>query len=263
MRLSRARGLCAAAIAGTAAACIFSTDARVAQLRFNRLPGPSVVVGDTLRDSLGIASPLTAEITEGRTVTFIPLDTNIRVDANGFLTARSRDTASNASNIVRVIADGDGSLQTPPAPLTVTVRPDQLVQHGAVPVALLYDPAAAGTVADTANRSAPLQVRLRHAFVAGEAGAVARDTVVRAYRVRYEIVAVPAVADSAAIVDDNRILARFDTTDNSGIGSRRVRIYPKTSATTDDSVVVLARVWYRSVQIAGSPVRIVVPLRKR
>jgi hypothetical protein len=263
MHPRRVRTAVVVALAVCPTACFIATEASVAQLRFHRLPGPSVVVGDTLRDTLGIATPLSAEVTVGRTVTFVPLDTNIRVDDSGYLTARSRDTSASATNVVRVIADADGSLQTPPVSLTVTVRPDAVVPHGAAPVALAYDPAAAGTVADTANRSVPLQLRLRHIVTAGEAGVVARDSVVRAYLVRYEVAGVPDVADSVAIVDDNRNRSRFDTTDNSGIASRRVRVYPKVTATANDSAVVFARVWYRGVQITGSPVRMVVPLRKR
>lgn len=232
-----------------------------AGVSFGRLPSPSVVVGDTMRDSLGIAARLTATVLGDRRVRFIPLDTTIRVDTNNFLTARSRDTSATATNQARVIADAGGSLQTSPRSMTITVRPDQLVPHGSAVPTLQYDPAR--TAADTANRSAALEVRLRHLYVAGEMHATARDTVVRAFVVRFEIVSVPGIADSAHLVSDLGALTAVDTTDQSGVASRRVRVYPRAGATAGDSVIVRARVWYRGTDVPGSPVRIVLPLRKR
>lgn len=257
--------LLAAALATVVVACIdLNTGVDSASLQFRGVPAPSVVVGDTLRDSLGLAVPLTATVTGGRKLRFLPLDTSIRIDSNGYLTARSRDTSASATNIVRVIADAGGTLQTPPQALVVTVRPDQLVSHGGAVPALAYIADAAGTVADTGNRSAELQVRLRHLYTPGEAGAVARDTIVRTFVVRFEIISsAGAIADSALLVSDLGNPTRSDTTNASGVASRRIRLYPKTTATANDSVVVLARVAYRGANIPGSPLRIVLPLRKR
>lgn len=234
-----------------------------AGLSIGRLPAPSVVIGDSIRDTLGNAVPLTAEVRGNRTLRFIALDSAIRVDTNHFLTARTRDTAANAPNLARVIADAGGSLQTPPQSVTITVRPDQIVANGGAIATLLYDPAAVGTVADTANRSAALQIRLRHFYTPGEAFAAPRDTVVRAFVVRFHIVSVPAIADSVRLVSDLGNPTIIDTTDAAGLAARRVRVFPRSTATADDSVVVLARVAYRGADIAGSPLRIVLPLRKR
>lgn len=261
---ARFRPVMVAAIAVAAAtSCVLPSEGRVGQLIFRDIPAPSVVVGDTMRDTLGVATPLTAEISDGRVVRFVPLDTNIRVDGGGFLIARSRDTTAGANNLARVIADGAGSLQTPPQIFTVTIRPDQVVRHGNPPPEVVYDPTLSGIEADTTNRSVPLQVRLRHLFTAGEAGAVARDTVVRAYYVRFVVTYLGTGLGNARMVSDARNPTDLDTTDASGLASRRVLLVPVPEATATDSVVVEARVFYRNAQISGSPVRFVVPLRRR
>lgn len=263
MNRGRTWGILTTATVSVTAACVDITGQfGGGQLSFDRLPAPSVVVGDTLRDILGQVAPLEAIVTEGRTLRFVPLDTNIRVDAAGFLTARSRDTAAAATNIVRVIADAGGRLQTPPQTLVVTVRPDQVVRVKQ-PAVLAYDPNATGTVADTLNRSVPLEVRVRHFFVAGEKGAAARDTVVRAYHVQFRVEAAPSVLDSARTVSDLGTPYSLDTTDASGLASRRVRVYPAAGASASDSIVVRVHVRYRGGDIDGSPVRFVVPLRRR
>lgn len=254
-----------ALIAGTVGCIDLTSNADALSLNFNRLPAPSVVVGDTIRDSLGAAARLRAETSDStRPARFVPLDTNIRVDSAGYLTARSRDTSSSATNIVRIIAQAGATLQTPALTVVVTVRPDVIVKHGTAPTALAYDPAATGTVGDTANRSVALDVRVRHLYTPGEPGAAARDTVVRSYYVRFQLVSIATgVADNVLIVDDARNVSSVDTTDVSGVASRRIRVFPKEGATANDSVVVHARVMYRNADIAGSPLRIVVPLRRK
>ena len=257
--------LLASTFAAFVVACIdLNTGIDSASLSFSRVPAPSVVVGDTMRDTSGLVVPLSAIVTGNRALRFVPLDTNIRIDGNGFLTARSRDTSATATNIVRFVADAGGTLQTPPQTLVVTVRPDQLVAHGGAVTALAYVPTATGTVADTANRSAELQVRLRHFVTAGEAGAVARDTIVKSYIVRFQIMSgASAIADSVVLVSDLGNPMPLDTTNGSGVAARRIRLYPSVTATASDSVVVLARVSYRGANVSGSPLRIVLPLRKR
>ena len=90
------------------------------------LPSPAVAAGDTLRDSLGIATPLrvrafgrdSQEIT-GLTVTFVPtaLPADVDIDANGYLVAR--DTVRSVQLVGRI---GD-RLQTSVATLLIVPQP--------------------------------------------------------------------------------------------------------------------------------------------
>jgi hypothetical protein len=91
------------------------------------LPSPAVAAGDTLRDSLGVATPLrvrafgrdSQEIT-GLTVTFLPtaLPSLVTIDANGYLVAK-RDTVSSVQLVGRI---GD-RLQTSVATLLLVPQP--------------------------------------------------------------------------------------------------------------------------------------------
>jgi hypothetical protein len=254
---------CLAAGISTASCFEFGTGVSVVELTFNQLPGPAVVVGDTLRDSTGAATQLTAIVRgSNRTAQFLALDTAITVSADGWLIARSRDTSASAANRARVLAQV-GDLQTPARIAVITVRHDAVVQNGSAPGALRYDPAAQGAVADTANRSAPVAVRVRHLYSAGEAGAAPRDTIVKSYLVTYHLSGSVGIADSVRLIDDNGRASAVDTTDASGIASRRIRVYPRPTATASDSVVVLVRVRYRNGDISGSPLRMVLPLIRR
>ena len=90
------------------------------------LPSPAVAAGDTLRDSLGIATPLrvrafgrdSQEIT-GLTVTFVPtaLPADVVIDGNGYLIAR--DTVRSVQLVGRI---GD-RLQTSVATLLIVPQP--------------------------------------------------------------------------------------------------------------------------------------------
>ena len=90
------------------------------------LPSPAVAAGDTLRDSLGIATPLrvrafgrdSQEIT-GFTVTFVPtaLPADVDIDGNGYLIAR--DTVRSVQLVGRI---GD-RLQTSVATLLIVPQP--------------------------------------------------------------------------------------------------------------------------------------------
>lgn len=259
-----ARAVAVAMLAAGIGGCIFATGADSLALRFETVPAPSVVVGDTLRNASGVAVRLRAYSSDlGRPATIMPLDTSIRVDSLGYLTARSRDTTASAANEARVIAEA-GSLQTPPQKVVIVVRPDAVVAHGSAPATILYDPTATGVEADTLNRSDPVQVRVRHFFVPGEAGAAPRDTIVRSFLVRYEVAEfTPGVVERVTFATDTRAESSLDTTDAAGVASRRVRIFPSATATASDSVIVRVRVMYRNADVAGSPVRVAISVRRR
>ena len=231
-------------------------------------PFPGVVVLDTLRDSLGAVVRLKAtafgpgginDTVRNATVRFVPLDTSVRIDSLGYLFAISKDTTKHGKQSARYVADVNG-IQTPIQTISITLRPDAVVRRTLTSVQLNYVPDA---TADTSNRSVSLEVRVRHVRSALELFSTVIDTVVPAYLVRFEIAyAGPAVADSVRLVDDNAKITHVDTTDDSGIAGRRVKIFPRSNASATDSVIVRARVFYRNAEITGSPVSLPVVLKK-
>ena len=82
----------------------------VSYLAFDGIPWPALIAGDTLRDSLGVASPLRAHAYDarGREITEAPfryftLDTGVVVDSNGTMRATTRRDGT-----VRVVASLGG-----------------------------------------------------------------------------------------------------------------------------------------------------------
>lgn len=229
---------------------------------------PGIVVGDTLRDSLGRATSLRViaygggglnDTVSGARIRFVPLDTFSRFDTLGHAIGVTRDTSANKrKGTTRFVADVNG-LQTPAQALFITLRPDQVVRRTATPATITYVP---GITADTANRTTMLEVRIRHDRT-GEARTVAADTVVAGFLVWYEVIgAVPVFVDSLKLVGDASSRTHADTTDDSGIAGRRLKIWPKAGATGSDSLRVRAHVYYRSAEVSGAPIDWVVRLQR-
>jgi hypothetical protein len=218
-------------------------------------PSLAVAAGDSLRDSLGNAAPLRVYAfgRNGDTLSGIPvrflvtsLDTGIEIDeTTGLL------VASDSVRPVRIVGQAIGLLQTPEFTLQVVPQPDSL-QPAAVNDSIKGDPAFAGL----GVVSAPLNVTVSGVR---KGTRVAVPYVV----VRYEITRVvlrpegEGQPDSVfALLDDNRRFnpraprVAVDTTDASGLASRRVRA----SIDAFDSVYV--RVTARSFRgqlLEGSP----------
>lgn len=218
-------------------------------LEFSALPSPSVVLGDTLRDTSGIASPARAkafntanEELAAAQIVYTILDRGARVDSlSGIVIGDSlRDTP------VRVIASV-GSLQSAPVSLFIVVRPDSAVA-GAATDTVRY------SVSDTTkNVSAGMIVQVLHKPGTG-------TTPVRAYPVSFRIT-YPANPLAAALLGDDGRPSFADTTAADGTASIKVRIRPEHLVAARDSVVVLASVRYRGAHVRGSPVRLVLPFR--
>ena len=232
-----------------AAACIDISDnaESVLSLEFDALPSPSVVVGDSLRDTTGTVAALAVRAFNYRgeeiaspPVRFFAPDPGISVDSiTGVVTGDSL-----RSTPVRIIATV-GSLQAQQT-IQTTLRPDLVaVVDGRDTV--LY------SRTDTTSRvSAPLTVKVTH-------GTAPADTAVRAYIVSFAIVS-GGDPRLAALVNGTT-LSSVDTTDASGVAGRAVRISPLYLFSEVDSVVVNATVKYRGTPISGSPVRLVVVAR--
>jgi hypothetical protein len=228
-------------------------------LEFTRLPWPSVVAGDTLRDSTGLSAAPQALVLDARgdtvrnsPVTFVVLDSGVRlVSGNRLVPVQWRDTP------VRVVAEA-GTIQSRPLSLLVTRRPDSLTAASATIAPLRYTP----VLTPTSNVSAAVQVRLRSRQVVVGAGA---DSAVRGWLVDFAIARGPSatLVDSVQLVGEASVtVASRDTTDATGVAGIRVRVFPKPGQTAPDSVVVQASARHRGVVVPGSPVRLVVRIER-
>lgn len=233
--------VCAGVAAVVAAACSdVPSDPKVPfAIEFNRMPSPSVVLGDTMFDSLGNAAPLRAHVFNskgeeivGATVTYhvIAYDsvspTNpafrdsvpLTVDAaSGFVVGKT--DPRYATKTARVYAQA-GGLQSQTITVTATRSADALVGVAPVQDSLQLR----FTSLDSLPVSTAFTVRLRHT---SGSPATAGDSIVPAYLVHFTIVQPAGAATDTSYVmltNGDRKRSEIDTTDGSGTASRQIRI---------------------------------------
>jgi hypothetical protein len=220
----------------------------VLSVRFDTLAAPSVVVGDTLRDTLGVISLAHATAFNyqndsilSATIRFRALDRGVTVDSlNGLIIGDSlRATA------VRIIASV-GPVQAQQL-LATTLRPDTIFNPATLP-----DSIVESLLDTTKNISVGSGVKLSHR--------AAVDSPVPAYIVSFAIT-FPLNNASVELVNDAGLASHVDTTSSDGTASRRIRLHLGT-ATPPDSVVLAATAKYRGSKVKGSPVRLVVRIHK-
>lgn len=239
-------GAALAAVLGTACVKISDNSDSVLSLEFDPLASPSVVVGDSLRDTTGaLAAPSVRAFNyRGEEIVSPPIrfhapDPGISIDnITGVISGDSLRTTP-----VRVVASV-GSLQALQL-LDITLRPD------AVSALDGRDTLAYSLVDSTVNVSRALTVKLIH-------GLPPLDSAVRSYVISFAVVSGgdPRLAE---LVNGGRI-STIDTTDASGVAGRAVKIRPLYLGGTVDSVIVNATVKFRGTPISGSPVRLVLVL---
>ncbi|MFL5565205.1 MAG: hypothetical protein ACJ77J_08935 [Gemmatimonadaceae bacterium] len=219
----------------------------VLSIQFDSLPVPSIVLGDTLRDTTGaVFHPVARAFNfEGEEITpspvyFLSPDSGITVDSATGITVGD----SLRSTPARIVA-AVGSLQAIQR-IVVTLRPDLVVGVNDRDT-LQY--VLTDTTRDT---SEVLTVRLTH-------GVAPSDSAVSSYIVSFAIVSQsdPRLSE---LINESGKASVVDTTDASGIAGRKIRLHPVYLTATVDSIVVNATARYRGGQVAGSPVRLVVVL---
>jgi hypothetical protein len=234
----------------TGAACtdVSGSSTSVLSIVFDSLSAPSVVVGDTLRDTTGaVVLPVVhafnfkgGEIIPAP-VFFLSPDSGVTVDsATGIIVGDS--LRSTPARIIATV----GTLQAVQN-VDVTLRPD-LVQAVNALDSLQYSP-----IDTTLNVSHALQVKLTH-------GVAQNDSVVKSYIVSFTIVA-QSDPQLGVLVNEGGKASVVDTTDASGIAGRMIRVHPLLLTSPVDSIVVNATAKYRGVQVNGSPVRLVLLLK--
>ncbi|MBL0891429.1 MAG: hypothetical protein IBJ19_12560 [Gemmatimonadaceae bacterium] len=245
-------------VLGVGAACaeIGTGPDRPAAIELEPFPSPSVVLGDTLRNFEGVASPIRAIVrnVSGDAIADAPVrylyadfnrDSALQVDsATGVVVAAKPTSGGEARLAARV----GGTLQVL-RPILVTIRPDTM--EGTSPTQTLNvfprDTAA--------NVTAAFRVVLQNTETATKRP-------VNGWVVRYRLLS-PAnpsndTTQAAWLVRDGNRPSTTDTTGIQGDADRQVRVragaFP--AAGTVDSVVVEVQAFYRGQPIKGAPLRL-------
>jgi hypothetical protein len=224
----------------------------VLSIQFDSLAAPSVVVGDTLRDTTGavILPKVHAFNFKGDEillppVRFVSPDSGVVVDSlTGIVFADSL-----RSTPARIVASV-GGLQAIQK-IDVTLKPDSLVAVNGL------DSLSYSLFDTTLNVSPMLTVRLNH-------GVPPNDSAVKSYIVSFAIVS-QRDPQLGQIVNDAGKPAVVDTTDVNGIAGRAIRLHPLflASATAVDTIKVEATAKYHGSQVKGSPVRLTLIVKPR
>jgi hypothetical protein len=259
--MKRVPGWIAAAVvaASAAGACteVGTAPDGIVALAFDTLPYPSVVAGDTLRDSTGKSAPLSAvaynadgdRIAEPA-IRYIALDTGMDISSQGHLIATTR-----TSGTVRVVATA-ASLQSLQQTVTVTRVPSALAASGGASDTLRYALPDAST-----NVSKTMTVKLTRDS-AGTAIGVPGFLVSWRLTFRGQTIA-PNDTTLASLWDDARKGSVVDTTGADGGAGRLLRIRSNALPSSADSFVVYASTRYRGAPVAGSPVKFVIHFRPK
>lgn len=228
----------------------------IVALAFDTLPYPSVVAGDTLRDSLGRAAPLHAlaynsdgALIANPALQYLALDSGVDIDAHGYLVATTR-----TSGTVRVVAVA-ASLQSLTKTLIVTRAPSLFAASGSAADTVKY------TIPDSASNVSPaLTVKLTRDSAGVAVG-------VPGFLVSWQVTfhgAIRAKNDTiASLWDDAKHTSVLDTTSADGTASRTLRIWSNALPATKDSFVVFATTGYPGRPVAGSPARFVIHFRPK
>ena len=222
------------------------------------LPSPAVALDDTLRDSLGVATPIrlygidnsgdtVRTISPVFVVTTVP-GKSVRLVAGNFVIGDSLRT-------VQIVGQVGSRLQTPPASLDVVRQPDSIA--ATTNASTRFPVPSASEVTSTVS----LGVAVTSPPIDATARAGVKSIVVR-YSVTNVFPASATIPDTTLVLLDDA--GRFqlptgravvDTTDPSGNASRRIRAIPLGF----DSVEIRASATnLRGVPLKGSPIRFVV-----
>ena len=248
-------------LAGTAGSCtdVSTSPTKAVAIEFGSLPYPSVVTGDTLRDSLGRVAPLHAlafnsagALIVNPAITYIALDTGLTIDPTGIVTAQIRN------GLVRVVASANG-LQSVSNTIAVSRRPDNVIATRVTDTTLAY------TIPDSAatNVTALLGVRV---VTNDTSGGI---TGTQGWLVSYQVLLhgqplSPSDTTLASLWGEGTTITAVDTTAADGTAGRRLRVRSLLLVPTKpDTFIVKATVRYRGAAVPGSPVVFVISTRPK
>ena len=240
------------------AGCVdLSTDPNeIVAIEFSPLPYPAVVLGDSLRDSLGVAKALTGQLFDGSgglvsktPLTFFTLDTIVDVSTSGIIVARQ------TTGTARLLASG-GGLQSVTRALETVLRPDSFSVVASPDTLKLVVP-------DDAIANVSAEIRLQVQSKSGAGGAVKSWVV--GFRLRYKAVDIaPTDTSLLYLVNESGRPSVVDTTDANGVVARKIRfkVIPG-QVPVLDSIIVTAETKYRGALVPGAPVRLVVRVKPK
>lgn len=223
------------------------------------LPSPSVVVGDTMRDSLGNVAPLNVIAYDGKDSAISGLEKLF------FITDSTK--AAHLAKGTFVIGDKQGTtqivgqvsgVQTLPAPVFVTVEPKTfaLATSPALPDTFSIPLTKPGDTTAASTGSQAIAVTLKGVG----------DTASLGFLVSYKLAyAPPAIAGTTVpavfIGADASKQSLVDTTDASGASRSVIVRTGLLDPSKIDSVVVLISTSYKGKPVSGSPIRVKLPLK--
>lgn len=260
-KLSRVRmtwnarlSLLALAITPLATSCnkVVTDPSVVASVELLPIASPSVVVGDSLRDTLGLPAPVRAIAynIQGDPLSDIPIRYRLLDNTSAMVidSVTGHVTGISVTAPLRVIADARG-LQTQPRTIAVVREPEQIAGLNIVD-SVLY------RFTDSELISPALQSQLW-------AGTDADSTGISDYLVSYRIVYPSGTTyDSLGeLTTSSGQRSHVDTTDQSGVAARHIKVRLLHLQEPVDSVVVEASVRYRGLALPGSPVRFILHIK--
>jgi hypothetical protein len=223
------------------------------------LPSPAVALNDTLRDSLGVATPLKlfAIGNAGDTIrTVTPLFVVTTVPGPSVHLTPANLVIGDSIRTAQIVGQVGTRLQTPPALLDVVRQPDSVA--ASTGTSARFPAPSAGAV----TSAVPLGVSVTSPPPTATTARAGVKSIIVRYAVTRIFPASATIPDTTLVlIDDNgRFLlptGRFatDTTDPAGIASRQIRAIPLGF----DSVEVSATANnLRGIPLRGSPIRFVV-----
>jgi hypothetical protein len=249
-RRVRRVGPLALALAALAGCLELNTDPDVPfAIEFDSLPWPSLLSGDSMRDSLGVVTPLAVrayniegDLLLGTGTDWFVIDTGATVDADGIMTTTRRDGS------VRVLG-AVGGLQSPQRTIRIARRPDTLFTSQDTLVTFEY------TLPDASSNLTPaMTVNLHTTDTVGGFAPGVQGWIVR-WRAVHE-------GDTLALTDTTLVTLQTtggsrlgqDTTASTGTSERRLRIWANTLPASIDSFYVVAEARLHGVAVPGSPI---------
>ncbi len=265
LHAKRFAGFALAAISFGACATIDTDPSVPASIEVAPFAFPSIAIGDSLRDTLGVAQPLRVilrnidgDVIENPPIRFLYVqserDSAIVVDSvTGMVEVVKRPTGTN----IQIAARFEEAIQIL-IPIRVTNAPESVFRVGT--------PSIKGFVPDTgglgnAENSVPVEVRVQYV------DSLDRLANVGDWLVRFAVVKpdnrLNDPTRSVFLVNDNFRASQIDTTEANGTAGRRLRIRPSlfpAGGAAIDTVEVEAMVYVRGDTVPGAPVRILIPV---
>lgn len=229
----RGRLLAAIGVTVAAVACTeVSTDPNaVAAIQFDGTGYPSVVAGDSLRDSLGTLLPLAAialnndgDPIEGAEILYSSPDTIVRMEGNGIVFARGLNPGGAAVRIFATV----GSLQSQSVSLLTTTRADSIARTAEADT-------STGQLSDT------LEFTVLGDTAAGKPKVAVQGWLV-SFQLRYRGALIPTndtmVAHPALLTTQRKVWSWLDTTDSQGRVQRQV--FLRSARQPEDTIFLIA-----------------------